>query len=269
MAASFRRLGLVPTEPRTLMRLDPVTGRQESLHQQSCHVVLPAGYIELTSVATDDPAHHLAAWRGRGAGAHILALGTEQLGDCHAACVRSGRAVTAVARATRPIEYGAKHGSAVFDWFMLAPAETPEALVCVVHSRTPDLVYQREVMQHPLKALALDEVAILTAAPSQFISRHAGWLGAEWGRDKGCLVKRLSAGRLLLGNAPSLTARLGLDFAGARWSSGGIAAMALRVADLGLARDVLRSQGVTFQDRPDELVVAPESVAGVALVLRA
>jgi hypothetical protein len=269
MATAFRRLGLTPTEPRTLSRLDPATGRPQSLHQQSCHIVLPSGYIELTSVAGDDPAHHLAAWRSRGAGAHILALGTEQVAACHDACVSSGLAVTAVARASRPVDYGSRHGDAVFDWFMFAPDETPEALICLVHNRTPALVYQHEVMQHALGAIALDEVALLTPNPRSFANRHAGWLGAEWGRDRGCRVKRLATGCLSLGNAEAMTARWRCDFSGARWHFGGIAAIALRVADLDAARRLLQMLGILAQGDASELIIAPTDAAGVVLALRA
>ena len=68
LVAAMRRLGFSITEPRELMRVDPATGERVSLHQQSCHAVFGTGYVELSAVPSDDPAHHLAAWRARGDG---------------------------------------------------------------------------------------------------------------------------------------------------------------------------------------------------------
>ena len=55
----------------------------------------------------------------------------------------------APARASRAVEYGARHGEARFEWFMLEPAASPEGLLCLVRHETPGLVHQREVESHP------------------------------------------------------------------------------------------------------------------------
>ena len=177
LRASMRALGFTLTEPRELRRTDPVTGASVSLQQWSCHAVFEQGYVELTAVENDDPGHHLAAYLQRGAGLHILALGSARIGAEHARCAAAGIATTAPARATRRIEYGERHGDAAFEWFMFAPAEAPEGLVCYAHNLTPELVYQRSVQQHANGAVALEEVVVTVPQPPAAAARYERLLG--------------------------------------------------------------------------------------------
>lgn len=163
LRAEMLQLGFAPTEARELLGVDAATGQARPLGQRSCHVVLGRGYVELTSVDTPSPTHHLATWLARGAGLHILALGSDAIAAQQARCAAAGLAVTAPARATRRIEYGARHGDARFEWFMFAPRETPEGLLCYAHNETPELVYQASVQAHPNGAEALTEVVLLCA----------------------------------------------------------------------------------------------------------
>jgi hypothetical protein len=137
------RLGFATTEPRELMGVDATSGAAVSLRQRSCHAVFERGYVELSAVETDDPRHHLAAYRRRGDGLHILALGSGAIAVEHARCVAAGIGATPLARAARRIEYGERHGEARFEWFMFTPEESPEGLVCFATNLTPELVYQR------------------------------------------------------------------------------------------------------------------------------
>ena len=269
MAANMRRLGLSPTEPRLLAARDAATGSATSLHQSSCHVVLANSYIELTAVSTADPQHHLAPWRERGLGAHILALGSAELRAVREQCIAQGLAATAVARASRTIEYGRLHGDAAFDWFMLSATAVPAALLCVANNLRPELVYQPEVTSHPLGALALDEVTLLCADPAAFRTQHAGWLTGPWRASGAWQHVRLPAGgNLSVCDAAQARIRWGLPFDQARWQQGGIAAIALRVADLARAATILKSNAVEFLNRSGEIVVPANEALGAVLVLR-
>ncbi len=264
----FRRLGLMPTEPETLQSRNNATGNVDSLLQQSCHVVMPASYLELTAVASEDPAHHLAAWRSLGAGAHILALGAVDLEGVWQQCALAGLRPTAIARASRPIRYGATHGDAEFDWFMLPATVFPAALLCVVRNRTPSLVYQVDVMAHPLRTVALEEVSIIVSNPARTLARQLSWLGeADLVREDGCEVP-LQVGRLSLLTAAAAGMRWGERFAGPRWAGGGLAAVVLRVADLGLAHKYLQSAGVAVARVGDELRIHAHDANGAVLALR-
>lgn len=263
-----RRLGLMTTEPEALLARNGATGKVDSLQQQSCHVVMPANYLELTAVASEDPAHHLAAWRSRGTGAHILALGSHDLETVRRECELAGLRPTAIARASRPIRYGSTHGDAEFDWFMLPATVFSAALLCVVRNRTPSLVYQSEVMAHPLRAVALEEVSIIVSNPVRVLASQLGWLGqAERVGTDGCEIP-LQVGRLSLLTAAAAGARWGEPFAGPRWAGGGLAAVVLRVADLALAWQHLQSAGVAVDRVGDELRVRAHDANGAVLALR-
>jgi hypothetical protein len=161
---AWRRLGFEPTAPKPLLGVD-ASGAVVPLGQWSCHVVLESGYVELTAVAGDDPSHHLARYRQRYVGLHILALGADDAAAARERVVHAGLRVTPVMQARRAIDYGARQGEARFRWFMLDATESPEALVCVVEHETPELVFQPEVSRHPNGAIALDGTTLLVAAP--------------------------------------------------------------------------------------------------------
>ncbi len=186
LRATMQRLGFAPTEPALLMRANPETGALESLQQQSCHAVFGRSYIEFSAVMTDDPSHHLAVYRARGDGLHILALGTTDVAATHARCIREGVPVTPPARAARQIDYGSLHGEARFEWFMAQPASAPEGLVCWVRNLTPQFVFQPEVSQHPNGALDVVEVQVEASDLAAAAARYGRWLGAEqrpYGKD--------------------------------------------------------------------------------------
>lgn len=250
LRATMQRLGFAPTEPALLMRANPQTGALESLQQESCHAVMGRSYIEFSAVLTADPAHHLAAYRARGDGLHILALGAADVGAAQARCVLGGVPVTAPARAARHIAYGSLHGEARFEWFMATPESAPEGLICWVRNLTPQLVFQPEVTQHPNGALDLVEVQIEARAPDVAAARYAGWLGMAPTRTQDGLLFELEGGRLRLQ-------------AGSRDRYAGLV---VRVRDLGACERLLRAAGLPVRAEPGRLAV-PETVAGGAVMV--
>ncbi|MCS6946335.1 MAG: VOC family protein, partial [Steroidobacteraceae bacterium] len=194
LRAAMQRLGFAPTEPQPLLAVDPATGRDVPLDQHSCHVVLERGYLELSAVLTRDPAHHLAPWLARGTGLHILALGSDDPAALRDRCLRNGLPCSAVAAATRRIEYGQRQGIARFQWFMLQPSATPAGLICFVRNETPQLVYQPEVSRHPNGAVALEEIYLVSPDVQRFSAQHAVWLGRAPTRVDEWLRFELGAG---------------------------------------------------------------------------
>jgi hypothetical protein len=175
---AWRALGFAPTEPRPLLGRD-AAGRDVELGQSSCHAVLEGGYVELTAVAPGVRAHHLDAWRRRGDGLWILAFGTDDAAAARERAARGGLPVTPVMEAARAIDYGTTHGDARFRWFMLEAAATPEALLCVVEHRTPELVFQPAVQRHPNGARVLAGVTIVLDDPHGAAHRYAQLLGVD------------------------------------------------------------------------------------------
>lgn len=250
LRAAMLRLGFAPTQPTLLMRANPQSGALESLQQESCHAVFRRSYMEFSAVLTADPAHHLAAYRARGDGLHILALGAADMAAARAQCVRNGVLATAPARAARRIDYGSQRGEARFDWFMVSPESAPEGLICWVRNLTPQLVFQPEVSAHPNGALDVVEVQIESMDPEEAAARYAAWLGIEPARTNDGLLFELDGGRLRLR-------------AGARARYAGLM---IQVQDLAACESLLRAAGLPIRVQPGRLTV-PETFAGGAVMV--
>lgn len=267
LRAELQQLGFAPTEPRELLGVDGVTGVARPLGQRSCHVVLGRGYIELTSVDTPSPTHHLATWLARGAGLHILALGSDAIADEQARCAAAGLAVTAPARATRRIEYGERHGDARFEWFMFAPQETPEGLLCYAHNQTPELVYQASVQQHPNGAAALTEVVLLCADLGAARARWQRLLGVAPQAGSHELRFELGGGDVTLCDVHGCEARFGAlapdPAAGDRF-----VASVVSVRDLDACEGVLRGAGIEPLRSGAQRIVPLHRAGGSLLVFR-
>lgn len=178
MRQAWMDAGFFVTAPEELMAFDPTTGERVSLDQHSCHVILERGYIELTAVTTVTPRHHLYPWIRRDVSLGIIALGTDDIDAEHVRLIEAGVPVGPIATATRPIHYGARRGDALFRWFAINAASTPEALVCFVRNERPELVYQPEVQQHPNGARTLDSLIICSHDPAATAARYATYTGA-------------------------------------------------------------------------------------------
>lgn len=258
----MQRLGFGTTEPRELMGVDPATGAAVSLRQRSCHAVFERGYVELSAVETDDPQHHLAAYRRRGDGLHIVALGSGAIAVEHARCVAAGIRTTPPARATRRIEYGERHGEARFEWFMFAPDESPEGLVCYAANLTPELVYQRSVMGHANGALALAEVCLLADDVGVSSARYARLLGLAAREYPGRHEFALDGGCFSIVDAQGFARRFGVPPGAA---AGRFAAAVIQVADPARCEALLRDRGIATW-RSEGLLVTGFGAGGDTLL---
>jgi hypothetical protein len=184
LVSAARRLGFAPTPPKPLMASDPATGEERPLGQSSAHLVFERGYVELSAVHSASPDHHLAHWLSRREGLLILALGVDDIEAAHARCRAAALPVSPIAGASRAIEYGDRRGEARFRWFMLAPAASPEGLVCCVRNLTPELVFQPAVQRHPNGAAGLAGVYVAADDPEPLLARLAAVAGATPAGDR-------------------------------------------------------------------------------------
>lgn len=272
LVATMRRLGFATTEPKSLMRTDPDTGAALPLHQQSCHAVFAHGYVELSAVLTADPAHHLAAYRARGEGLHILALGSPDPDADWRRCSAAGLPCSAPAGASRRIDYGSRHGEARFRWFMLQPQASPEGLLCLVRNETPGLVFQPEVSSHANGTEALSEVIVHTGDPVALAGRLSIVTGSEAtpigrGPAQGLRYALDGGGHLTLLSAAAMQARFGSE-ATADLPTDRFAALQFRVRDVAHTAALLARNAVPFTDRGAELVVPPGAAGGALLSFR-
>ena len=215
LRSSWLERGFSVTEPEELMALDAATGQRVSLGQRSCHIILERGYIELTAVDRVTPTHHLHPWiRGPSSRGEIslsiIAIGADDIDGVHARLTEGRSAVGSIAQASRPIRYGARRGDALFRWFMLDAASTPEALVCFVRNERPELVFQPEVQQHPNGARALDSVIICADEPRATADRYAVYAGsASVAAASGLFRCPLRDGVVSIGTAAALQEHFG------------------------------------------------------------
>ena len=261
LRAAWARLGFAPTEPKPLLGRDPATGASVPLGQESCHVVLDGGYVELTAVAAG-VRNHLDPWRVRGPGLHILALGTADAPAERARQAAAGLAVTPVMHASRAIEYGERHGAAEFAWFMLDVAQSPELLVCTVEHRTPALVFQPTVQRQPNGATALESVLLVVADPVREAGRFHGLFGGEREATADG-VRCVADGECLeLVSPAAFAARYpGVE----RHAVPGAGAMTIRCRDLAALRARLAEAGVASHGDRRSAWVAPGAAGGVVV----
>lgn len=168
--------GFFVTEPEELMAFDSKTGQRISLGQHSCHIILEQGYIELTAVNTVTPSHHLFPWIRNTESLGIIAIGTNDIQGVHARVLKADVPACAIASASRPIHYGTRRGEALFRWFALGAAVTPEALICFVRNERPELIYQPEVQRHANGASVLESVIICANEPESVAQRYGAYL---------------------------------------------------------------------------------------------
>lgn len=178
MRCHWLEAGFFVTEPEELMALEPGSGKRVSLGQHSCHIILEQGYIELTAVDRPNPSHHLWPWIKPTDSLGIIALGATDIELVHRRLLGANVPLGAPAKASRPIHYGERRGDALFTWFALGAASTPEALVCFVRNERPELVYQPEVQVHPNGAQALVGVILVADMPPATVERYATYSGA-------------------------------------------------------------------------------------------
>jgi hypothetical protein len=265
LRAQMARLGFAPTEPRELMREGAARQPVQTLQQQSCHAVFGQGYLEFSSVLTEDPGHHLAPWRSHGAGVQILALGTRDIDHEFRRCEDAGIVRMKPAFASRAIDYGARRGQARFHWFMLDPQATPEGLICYVDNLAPELVYQPEVMQHPNGACELREIVISIDDMRPAQQRLQSLLGVRFtASGSGRVTARLTRGALTLATAAGVLERFGAHSAGL--PAGRFAAVVIAVKDLAAAHGLLMHQGVPARSHGGALVISPSDAGGALLV---
>jgi hypothetical protein len=210
MRRSWLEAGFFVTEPEELMALESGSGKRVSLGQHSCHVILELGYIELTAVDRPNPAHHLWPWIKPTDSLGIIALGAADIDSVHRRLLAANVPLGEPAQASRPIHYGARRGDALFTWFALGAASTPEALVCFVRNERPELIYQPEVQVHPNGAQALAGVILVADVPQAAVERYETYSGAPAEVvSTGLWRCPLQAGSIWIGTPAALAARFG------------------------------------------------------------
>lgn len=250
----MRTLGFAPTEPQPLLGVDPDTGRTRALGQNSAHLVLQHGYVELTAVPDPASGNHLEAFLSRYQGLHILALHADDPAKARDRLVEIGVPVTPLAQASRSIEYGERTGNASFSWCMIEPAAFDAGLLCVMRGHTPELVYQPSVQQHANTAFALRAVTLLSAEAQRNAEIFARLTGEVARRAAGAWVVGLRGGELrmyALDDAPEAHATT------AAGRQPCLSGLTIAVREFASLQRLLEQRNVAFDRCGDVLLVRP------------
>lgn len=254
-AATWTRLGFTLT----------ARGHHAELGTANHTIVFPRDYLELLSVAA--PTEAAARWTRaleRGDHLHGLALATDDAAATHRMLVGRGVAVQAPIRFGREVVTPEGARTARFTVCLLEPAATPafDAFFCQHH--TPELVWRADRQRHANTAVGLVGVTVVRDNPevdgqayerllgSARVHPRPGGITLALGRTQVWLVRPSYAAARLERAAPP-PGPLGLSVA---------------VADLGVARRLLASQGVPYRGFGEGAVlVEPTFASGAFLEL--
>ena len=259
LTTAYTRLGFAPTAPVPLM--GEQDGKPVPLGQDSAHLIFADSYVELSGVTSQDPGHHLAPWLARREGLHILALGSANAAESHAALVKTGLSVPDVQNAGRFVDYGTQHGDAQFRWFKVPEDVGAEGFFCMVEQVTPALVFQPPEGGHPNGALGVMGVTVLAEDAGLTLDRYGTLPSAN----------REGSNRIRFGDQFIDVMDQGLlveQFPGCgAISPPALAGFTVRVARLDQTRDCLIENSVAVQSNEDgDLWVSPEDACGAIVV---
>ncbi|MBK6599009.1 MAG: VOC family protein [Proteobacteria bacterium] len=167
---AYEALGFKLTHPEPLIGIDK-DGKAVPMGQVSAHFMFRDRYVELTAVTGEKADNHLEPWLALYDGLLILALAAQDADSVRATLIRITWNPGPIQIAGREVCYG-RGGSARFAWFGFPPGTFPEAFVCIIEQRTPEIVFQTEMTDHPNGAVDLVGVYMVSKNPAAAAERY-------------------------------------------------------------------------------------------------
>lgn len=257
LAAAYERLGfrLTPRAqhhaPGPDLVVRPIgTGNRCAMLRQ--------GYLELIAVIDPAlPSNTLDRFLARYHGLHIIAFAIEDPEAELARLRAAGIAIAGIAWLERPIE--APGGPATARFARLPMPDAPEGRIQLIRHLTPELLWQPALLDHPNRAVALEEVTLVVADPAASADRFARLVGVAATDAAGGIVLALPRGRVRFTAGepfPGVTAPA-LPF---------IAGVTIRTDDGGAA--IRRIAGAAGRETADGFLVPPAEAGGATLIFR-
>lgn len=133
--------------------------------------MLRDGYLELQAVWTPAlPLNGVERYLDRYEGVHILALGIADADAELARLRRAGLGLPSVMLLERPVS-DADSGGPRARFARLPLPDSPEGRLQLVQHLTPELLWQRQWLDHPNKAVALDAAIVAVERPARTAAR--------------------------------------------------------------------------------------------------
>lgn len=262
----YERLGFTTT-PLSLHSAPPSPGAPLEPSGSGNHcIMLRKGYIELIGVVDPSKPSSPRAFLERYEGAHILALGSDDVADTREIIAARGMTIAPPLALERDAAWGpagSQTRRAIFANAHLDPSAFPEARTFVIEHKTPDVVWQAHQLDHANGAVGLTEAWICPADPTSAARRFAHLADSEAVEEgQGAWLVRLHRGRLRI-----LSAEAFRDIAGAPPPAvPGMAGLAVAVSDLAATRKVLDGAGIASRPHGGGLLVTGSVVHGAALL---
>lgn len=262
----YERLGFTTT-PLSLHVAPPAPGAALELTGSGNHcIMLKHGYIELIGVVDPAKPSTPRIMLERYEGAHILALGSDDVAATREVIASRGMPIAAPIALERDAAWGPdgkETRRAAFANAHLDRAAFPEARSFVIEHKTPDVTWQAHQLGHANGAVGLTEAWICPADPAEAAARFARLADAQVVAEAdGVSVIRLHRGRLRIFSAEALRRAVG----SAPPAVPGMAGIAVAVNDLSAVRALLSAAGIAARDAMGGLLVTGEAVHGSALL---
>lgn len=227
--------------------------------------MLRQGYIELLAIVDPTlPDNQLGAFLQRYAGIHIIAFAVDDAGANVARLRDAGLSRAAISPLQRMAATPQGDKLAAFARIPLAPDEAPEGRIQLIQHLTPDVLWQKQLLDHPNHAVALVDTVVCVADPEESARRFARLTGATPTRRTGGWALAFARSVLtfvtplhLADVVPQAHAPLVPFIAGyvVTTDDGNVAAAAL-----------LSRNSVAFVRRGRDLIVPPQDAGGATLV---
>jgi hypothetical protein len=249
VAASYDLLGFTLT-PRVPTAGGRIVNRCAMLGQ---------GYLELMALAPGGTSATLDRFLVRYEGAHIIALGVDDLAATRTRLRRDGYDCPDIEQSQRPVDTVA--GGPVARFAHLAIPEQPEARINLIQHLTPELLWQQRFLAHANHVVALEEVTLVVAAPAVTAERFS--------RLSRCVVVPDQAGGFALDLSRGRVRLLPPDAVPAP-TIPAIVSVTLHTDDGNAAIvRIAQQNSLRYRIHQDRLNVPPDAARGLALQFRA
>jgi hypothetical protein len=169
--------------------------------------MLGRGYLELIAVVDPAlPSNTLDRFLARYEGLHIVAFGIDDPEAELARLRQGGSAIGGIAWLERPVE--TPEGVRMARFARLPSPEAPEGRMQLIRHLTPELLWQPGLLEHPNRAVSLDETILAVADPAEVAGRLGRLVGREPAPAEDGFVLPLGTGRLGIQSAAGAARRL-------------------------------------------------------------
>ena len=221
--------------------------------------MLGRGYLELMGVV--DPAlydNHVPEFLARYEGIHILAFGCEDAAFTADALAAAGFGAKGVHALSRALDTPDGERLAKFNLVRLPTDDMPEGRVLAIEHLTPEYLWQKRYLDHPNGARALTELVVCVEDVNEAARRYARYFGTpilQAGMYAEC---HLLEGKFVLIDHSGLRNTYGIDPLSLPYA----ASITIAVSDLDQTEELLESNGISFTQQREKLVVSGRDAHG-------